>query len=198
VDAVGSSLPLFIVGALYGQATAGQFVLVSQVAMVPGALVGATVGDIFYAEFARATRNENADIGVVLSRYARHLATISATIYVAAAILAPVIFPIAFGAAWHTAGQLLTLLAPYLGLALVVNPLSRALLAVNRQELKFVIDAMLLVFPPLTLWALREQSTTIAFGGYSLANIYVYTVYLLLIFYSVKTRRRVSPSGVAD
>ncbi|HMF28891.1 MAG TPA: oligosaccharide flippase family protein, partial [Candidatus Cybelea sp.] len=198
VDAIGTSLPLFIVGALYGQSMAGQFVLVSQVAMVPGALIGATIGDIFYSEFARATRTEKAAVATILSQYARRLAAISVTIYVVSALLAPIAFPFVFGEEWRTAGKLFILLAPYLALSLLASPLSRALLAVNHQELKFAIDAMLLIFPPLTLWALREKSTIVAFGGYSLANACVYAVYLLLIFWAVRKWLRDSSSKIAD
>jgi O-antigen/teichoic acid export membrane protein len=189
LDAIGSALPLFIVGALFGRETAGQFVLVSQVAMVPGALIGATVGDIFYSEFARAARTGHTDLPALLRGYGRHLGVVSAVVYTIAALVAPFTFPIIFGADWYTAGLLLTVLSPSLALTLVVSPLSRALLAIERPEAKLIIDAMLLVVPPLTLWALREQGVVAAFSGYSLANAAVYASYLLLVTTLVREYR---------
>jgi O-antigen/teichoic acid export membrane protein len=189
LDAIGSALPLFIVGALFGQAMAGQFVLVSQIAMVPGALIGATAGDIFYSEFARAARTGHTDLSARFRAYGRRLGAVSVVLYAIAALVAPFAFPIVFGADWYTAGLLLTVLSPSLALALVVSPLSRALLVIERPEAKLIIDAMLLVVPPLTLWALREQDVVVAFGGYSLANMAVYSSYLLLVTTLVRKYR---------
>jgi hypothetical protein len=80
------------------------------------------------------------------------------------------------------------LLAPNLALALVVSPLSRALLAVGRPEVKLQIDVLSLVVPPSVLWLLSPRGVYVAFAGFGLATTTVYAVYLWLIFRTVRRR----------
>ncbi len=147
VDALAMALPLPIVSSLFGSDAAGRFFLVMQVAGWPANLAGASAGDVFHEGLSATARLEPLRVPSVLWTSARHLAGIGLVVYVPLALLSPFVFGAVFGPQWAQAGILVALLAPYLLALLIVSPLSRLLLVVNRQEWKLIVDVVRLAVP---------------------------------------------------
>ena len=183
VDALAVWLPLPIVSSLFGTAAAGQFLLVMRVAAWPASLISASVSDVFHEGVTGAARSQPERVRSVLWLSARNLGGVGLLVYLPAGILSPALFPIVFGPQWRQAGLLMALLSPFLLVALVVSPLSRLLLVVNRQEWKLLVDAVCLAVPLVAFFGgqragLGFLSCVALFSG---LNVIAYLFYFAVI-----------------
>lgn len=195
LDAVAGSLPLPLIAASFGPAAAGSFALITRLASIPGALVAASLADVFQAHLGRELLKDKDAAHRQVIRTARMLLLLALAFFVPAAVLGPILVPFIFGSDWHEAGTFLAILAPSLAVALVVSPLSRAIAVADRQELKLIIDCALLLAPILTLHALRGYGLHSALVAFSIVNVAVYAAYFFLILYAVRNPARNRRAG---
>jgi O-antigen/teichoic acid export membrane protein len=198
LDAIAGALPLPFIAVSFGPAAAGSFALVTRLASVPGALVAASLADVFQSHFGRDLRQNNAAAYGRLMRTAGALLAIGLLVFVPLGLLGPWLVPLVFGSEWREAGLYLQILAPLFLAAFVVSPLSRAIAVANRQELKLIIDVALLLVPIATLYALRSHGWSAALIAFSAANVVVYIAYFALIVHAARhpawTRRSLARS----
>lgn len=129
---IGSRLPPLALGAAFGAATVGHFALAAMAVVVPLAFVTDAVGQVFGIHAAEAQRGGRLK-PLVLSTF-RRLVGWTAYPVAAAAVTGPLLFSLVFGADWETAGVYARFLAPWLGLSVLVPPLTRAFDATERQD----------------------------------------------------------------
>jgi len=195
LDAVAGSLPLPLIAASFGPAAAGSYALITRLASVPGALIAASLADVFQSHLARDLFTDGNSARRQVIKTARMLLLVALAIFVPAALLGPTLIPLIFGSGWREAGIFLAILAPNLAVALVVSPLSRAIVVANRQELKLIIDCALLLAPILTLYVLRDHGLHYALVAFSIVNVAVYAVYFFLILYAIGHPARILHQG---
>jgi len=189
LDAIAANLPVPIIASLFGFAAAGEYALVVRIAAAPAALIGASIGDVFHARLADCLRTSPRQAQAQLQHAALRLLTLGAVIYVPACILAPLLFGFVFGEQWRHAGMLFTVMTPFLLMGFIVSPLSRALLATDRMELKLAIDALFLIVPFVCLVFTRQYGFTIAVAIFSGAQVLVYVCYAALIARAVASHK---------
>lgn len=169
INAVAAALPLPVISILFGTESAGQFALVWRVASVPGALVSASVADVFHAHATWARGDPNGDLPGLLRRTVRQLAWLSTLIYVPSCLLAPLVFGWIFGAAWRPAGMLMLLLLPLWWCSMVTSPVSRLPIVLGRPALKLAYDVAFLVLPLGALIGFSSQGLEVAVTAYGIA-----------------------------
>ena len=123
--------PLLLVGA-FGAAVVGQFTVALAAVAVPVGLVTDAVGQVFYVRAAEATREGR--LGPLVERTFGRLAAFAAYPVAAVALLGPDLFAWVFGAEWRAAGEIARALSPWLFLAAVAPPLTRAFDVTERQR----------------------------------------------------------------
>lgn len=194
IDALATSLPLPIISSLFGVSAAGQYFLVSRLASVPAALIGAGVADVFHAKISEAARTDKSLVHRTMKSAMQKLAVISLGIYLPTALVSPFLFSLVFGESWQQAGTLMAIqsLAGITGL--VVSPLSRALAISRYPELKFLPDIVRLVIPISSLWVCHHFGMTflLTMVVFSALTAISEIFYISIIWYATADHRQVS------
>ena len=143
LNVAGMQIPILIIAAHSG-ADAGQLFLATQLMSAPISLVGSAVGQV-YSSQAAAEYNQGNLLPFTKSIMKR-LLLLGLGPMVGAAVLGPLLTPLVFGSDWQRAGEIVSLVAPWMLLQLVVSPVSIGLNVVSRQDI-----AMALQFSGLVL-----------------------------------------------
>jgi O-antigen/teichoic acid export membrane protein len=188
LDAFSLALPIPLISSLYGVEAAGLFVLVQLVLALPTAVIGTSVADAFHGRIALLARESPALVTGLFRRTGSVLFAIGAPITLAAMILVPLVFDVIFGTAWHAAGPLVVVMAPWALASLVVGSLSRVVYVYEGQALKAVYDVVVLglVFGSLTWSAQAGLDLTSAVTVLSAVRVAAYGAYLALLIWLVR------------
>lgn len=188
VDALAVALPLPIVASVFGTAAAGQFLVVMRVAGWPAYLIATSVADVFHEDLTATARSSAGNVPSALWAFAKRLAGLGILVYVPAAALSPLLFGFVFGSRWSSGGVMIPLLSPSFLMLLVVGPLSRLLLVVNRQEWKFVVDIVCLAVPVVAFIGGHRAGLSFlaCVALFSALNVAAYVFYFTLILFAAR------------
>jgi O-antigen/teichoic acid export membrane protein len=123
--------PLVLVGA-FETSFVGLFTVALASVAVPIGLVTDAVGQVFYVRAAEARRAGR--LGPLVERSFARLVAFAAFPVAAVAVLGPDLFAVVFGEPWREAGVIARELSPWLLLAAVAPPLTRAFDVTERQR----------------------------------------------------------------
>jgi len=142
LDTLGGSISFPLVVYFYGLNTGGSYALVARTLALPAVLITANVADAFHSRAALMLhQNPKA-----LPGFVKHMATVLFLfgLFPAVTLVAfgPRLFEWVFGGKWVEAGVMAAWTAPWFLAQFVVSPLSRVVLVVGRQEVKFIYDIL--------------------------------------------------------
>jgi O-antigen/teichoic acid export membrane protein len=162
LNSLSLQAPLLIIVALYGTHEGGQFVLAQRVAAMPVVFVAGAVGQVFFGEAARMSRERPGALRGLFKRAIFLLGRAGIGPALLVAVAAPLLFGPLFGDEWIQAGLFTAVLAPMYFLALVTSPTDGTLAVLERQDLHLlrellrlglvgtaVLAAAMLRLPPL-------------------------------------------------
>jgi O-antigen/teichoic acid export membrane protein len=194
LDMLSVSLPLPLLSARYGVGVAGTFLIVQRLSMIPAGLLATSVGDVFHATVVDALRAGDSRAKHTLNRWAWYLLRLGSMVMLPATVLAPFGLPWLLGPQWKGAGLLFSLVAPWSLASLIVSPLSRILLIVERKELKLGYDivALTLLVGTMSLSAAIGLGLEATVAALSAGQVAAYALYFLLL------RKACDDSSLAD
>jgi O-antigen/teichoic acid export membrane protein len=189
IDALAVMIPLPVISYLFDASAAGQFFLVQRLSSLPAGLIATSVADVFHPTIANAHWNEPGQVRAILLEVTRKLALASAGIYLPVALVSPFVFGLLFGDEWHAAGICMAIYAPLSMVSLVVSPVSRLLLVVDKIELKFIIDLTNLILPNIGMFGLNY----FGYGFFPCVAVYVaFSSGALILYYWLIWRESVA------
>ncbi|MFC3532474.1 lipopolysaccharide biosynthesis protein [Vogesella facilis] len=174
VVAFQDSLMLAMLSALSGAGIVGQYALVLRVLKLPAALVGQAVAQVVFRDLAEAAASGRALSGL-LKRALLILAALSVLPFGVLAVWGGPLFALVFGPAWHGAGQIAALLAPYFAAAFIAGPAFMVPMVIGRQRASFVF-VLLGVLVNLAAFAAVYLASRDAMQAFALMSV-VMTVY---------------------
>lgn len=183
LDALAASIPLPLLVYLYGLNAGGNYALVARVLTLPAVLITANVADAFHSRAALISQQNP----VALPGLVKHMAGLLLFMgIVPAAVLVafgPRLFQLVFGTRWLEAGVMAAWIAPWFLAQFVVSPLSRIVLIVGRQEVKFMYD--IITFGGTVIVFLiahyRRWPVMVAIGALAGLKTAAYFVFYLLL-----------------
>jgi len=140
LDTLAGSISLPLVVYLYGLSAGGSYSLVSRVLALPAVLITANVADAFHSRAALISQKNPVALPGLVKRMAGLLLFIGICPAAILVVFGPRLFEWVFGSKWVEAGVMAGWIAPWFLAQFVVNPLSRVVLVVGRQKVKFVYD----------------------------------------------------------
>ncbi|MBI3584678.1 MAG: oligosaccharide flippase family protein [Nitrospinae bacterium] len=190
INALSGMLPVPLVAFLFGIEASGQFFLVQRLSDLPAGLIATSVADVFHPRIAEAHWESPQNVRSILLSVVKQLIFYSSLIYVPVIIISPFIFGFLFGKDWDNTGILMTILSPIFMVGLVVSPVSRLLLVVNRMELKLLYDFISLCAPIFGLWVMHHLNYSFleSLVAYSAIQIFSNLIYFGLIWYASDIR----------
>lgn len=179
INSLSIQLTPVLLGASFGAAAAGDYLMAYRVCYSPMKLVGASYGTVYYRE-AQCARTRPSDLSLLTARGALGLLGVGLAAAIAVGIAGPAVFETMFGSEWTRAGQIARIVAPSLVLTLIASNMGTLLLVQGRQVLLLGIQIMLLAACVGPLWGLpwvgASLFETIAF--YSMSQSIAYGVYV--------------------
>lgn len=145
LNALAFQIPVLLMAPAFGAAAVGQYFLATRIALAPLALIGGSIGQVFYADAIAIGKNHPSKlIRLVLSTSAKSF-LIGLVPGIAIYALSPPLFPLIFGDAWSIAGYMSQALAIMLVANFAMSPVTQIFLIVERQWLSIAINAVRLV-----------------------------------------------------
>ena len=140
LDTLAGSISLPLVVYVYGLNAGGSFALVWRALALPAVLITANVADAFHSRAALLLHENPAALPGMVKRMAGLLLFAGIVPAVTLAAFGPHLFRWIFGGKWVEAGVMASWISPWFLAMFIVNPLSRLVLVVGRQKIKFVYD----------------------------------------------------------
>jgi O-antigen/teichoic acid export membrane protein len=187
LHSVSQSLPVLMLTAFFGPASAGFYVLCTRVVGMPSQLVAKAVGDVFYPRISEAAHNRE-NLGGLILKATAALAGLAIFPFGILAIFGPLLFAFVFGKEWSVAGQYAQWLALYMFLNFVNKACVVAIpvLALQGFLLSYEMTAIAVRVIGLTLGFYVYHSALIAIALFSIAG---FIMYIFLIWYVLAKSR---------
>jgi O-antigen/teichoic acid export membrane protein len=132
VNSFSQSLPVLMLASLFGPAAAGFYTLGNMVMVVPSALIGQAVGDVFYPKVTEAAHNKE-NLSNLIAKATFVLAVVGFIPFSFVIVLGPWLFSFVFGAEWGIAGEYARWLAVWLFFGFLNKPSVVAIPAIGEQ-----------------------------------------------------------------
>lgn len=191
IDNLALTLPVPLATALFGVAAAGQYAVATRVLVVPMALVGASVADVFHNRIAQHARENPGRARPFFLMVAAGLFAVGLAPMLVVTVAGEWLFPLVLGAEWELAGRIAAAIAPWALAALAVSPVSRVVLVYDGQRYKLVYDVLSLLTVGGTFflgdangWSMTRTVTALGW-----AQAALYGVYFLLLLRIVSRAR---------
>jgi O-antigen/teichoic acid export membrane protein len=146
LNALATNAAILGIASLYNSEELGQYALAFRVLVLPSAVIGTAIGQIFAQRIAATLRTPGPTSSVrEYHRTTALLATISVVCFTPLMAAGPLIFSFAFGDTWEHAGRIAAVLAPLLIVRFVASPLTCVLSIYERQGTLLMIQTLLAV-----------------------------------------------------
>lgn len=132
INALSQSLPVLMLAAFFGPASAGLYTLGRTVMGLPSILLGKAVSDVFYPKIVDAANN-NKNLHQLIYKATAALAFVGLVPYGIIFIWGPSIFAFVFGSEWLAAGEYASWLSIWLLFGFMNRPSVSALAVLNLQ-----------------------------------------------------------------
>lgn len=174
INAASQGLPVLMLAAFFGPASAGFYALGRTIMGIPAGLIGKSVGDVFYPRISEAANNRE-PLYPLVKKATLLLAAVGIVPFGLVMTFGPWVFTLVFGAEWTMAGEYARWLAIWMFFMFANNPSVKAVPVVNAQ-------AFQLIFTVITL-ALRLGALAAAYYVYQsdLAAVKAFSVLSALL-----------------
>lgn len=171
LNAISSGLPVLMLTAFFGPATAGFYSIGRTVLNLPTQLIGKSVGDVFYPRIAEAA-NKKEDMTALIKKASLALGGIGIIPFSVVIIFGPKLFSLIFGNDWVIAGEYARWIALWSFFGFMNRPSVQALPVLNAQRFHLIYTIFMLVIRigALAIGYFVFSSDTVAvalFGGTS-------------------------------
>lgn len=138
-----SGIPILLLATWYGPTVAGWWGFAERVMTTPISWLGDSVAQVYLAEVAQLSRSDPWRLRRIFLATALRLFLIGLGPLALICALGPLAFSIAFGNEWREAGCYAQWLSLSVLVQFTVSPLSHTLIALERQKLQLLADAVL-------------------------------------------------------
>lgn len=168
LNGLSQGLPVLMLSSFFGPSSAGYYGLAVTTLGLPVTLIGNAMGDVFFSQAAKVTR-EGGRIRPLLSKATFALLGASIVPFGLLIVLGPFLFGLVFGANWTMSGAYAAWLAPWYMFVLANRPslMSLQVMAKQRLFLGYTITSTVIraavLFGSYDVW--RSSNVSIIFFG---------------------------------
>ncbi|MEL6694990.1 MAG: oligosaccharide flippase family protein [Bacteroidota bacterium] len=144
LNTLSAQLPIYFLPGLYGKEVAGYFHMAQRALMMPFAIVGKSVADVFYQQAARAYEEGTGKLSNMTRMTAQILGLGGLVPTILIMLLAPTLVDWIFGEKWLETGEMAVWLMPWVYITLLTVPLS--FLIDIRRKLAFQLRYNVVLF----------------------------------------------------
>lgn len=189
---LGLRLPTLLLASLYGSQVVGWLDLGDRVLIVPLALIGAAIKQVYVNETALAMRTDPERLPRIFFKVMGSMFLIAFPYIGFMAVFAPRLFPIVFGAEWAEAGVYVQFLAVMFLLQSMANPTSGTIDVLERQDLHLLreVTRIVLLSGVFVVIGVLHLEPVMGVALFGVAGSIIYMLYLGISFYAIRASMR--------
>lgn len=181
LNAFTQGLPVLVLAGFFGPAAAGFFALTRSVLTAPAALVGQSVGSVFYPK-AVDLYDKPAELKRVLLKATCALIALGGLVFAPVLIAGPWLFSLVFGSEWKEAGEFARWVAVWMVFSLAARPVISAIPVLGLQKVFLVFEIIFLPLKFLSLYlGVFLNGPAISVALYSVISSVFYVLLFLLV-----------------
>lgn len=190
IETAGTTIPLLLIGDLYGARTLGWLALTNQVLSVPVTLLGQAISQAYMAEASSLAQSSPVKMRSLFLKTIQRLAIIGVVPALVLAVFGPLLFSFVFGTSWRPSGEFARLLAVMNLTSLVAWPLIPTLDLLERQSwhLFWVVSRMGFVITSLLFCSHFHWGAKATIFVYGSVLAICYMIHLGLSFLAIQMR----------
>ncbi|EKO3743048.1 oligosaccharide flippase family protein [Vibrio metschnikovii] len=141
INALSQGLPVLMLASFFGPASAGFYTLGKTVVGIPSALIGKSVGDVFYPRITTAAHNKE-NLFQLIFKSTLVLAAIGLIPFAIVIIFGPRLFAFVFGADWIVAGEYARWMALWMYFGFLNRPSVAAIATLRMQDIFLIYEIL--------------------------------------------------------
>ena len=187
INAASQSLPVLMLAAVFGPESAGFYTLALTIMGVPAALIGKSVGDVFYPRISEAS-NSGEKLYPLLKKATLLMAIVGFFPFAVVMIFGPWLFALVFGAEWLVAGEYARWLAVWMFFGFANNPCIKVIPIVNAQafHLLWTVFTIMLRLGSLFFAYFLFESAVLTIIAFSIIGALVNIVLIFIVLNKCK------------
>lgn len=187
LSAASQSLPVLMLTAFFGPASAGFYALTRTALGLPSTLLGSSVQSVFYPHFNEAVLDKQKTLPLLIKATAV-LAVIGIWPFILVILLGPFLFNFVFGQEWQQAGRYAQWLSIWLFFVLISRPAISAIPVFKMQRwfLGYEVISSAMRVASLILGFVLFSKDIVAVALYSVVGALIYFCLILKVFLSAK------------
>jgi O-antigen/teichoic acid export membrane protein len=188
INASGLALPSLFLAQYYGAQDTGWFALVNRVLGVPGALIGASIAQVYTSEAAKLSRSDPKRLMHIFRKTTRRMLYLGLAPCILFTLFAPWLFALIFGAGWREAGEYARYLAFMFYAGFINSPVTMTLNILERQRAQVAWDGsrLALTFLSMRLPYHFGLGPRIAILAYGMAMTLMYGVHWTQSYFAIR------------
>ena len=184
INAVSQSLPVLMLAAFFGPASAGFYVLCKKLLGMPSTLIGKSVGDVFYPRITEAA-HKSENLARLIIKATISLAAVGIIPFGLIMAFGPWLFGFVFGAEWVVAGEYARWLALWMFFMFLNNPSIKTMPIISAQGFHLVFTfftiSIRLIVLALGYYIFQSDIVAVALFGVSGALINIILIFIVLM-----------------
>ena len=174
IDGFRLSGIMILIAKFFTTATLGQFSLAWKMVQTPMSLIGSSLAQVF---FQKISSSKKSDLNSIVKKFILKASMLSLPIFLIIYFFAVDIFIVVFGENWKLAGEVASIMSPWLFLNFLTTPMANIFIVLNRQEIVLMVSLFYMLIPIGILLAFNE------FGFLNVLALITYSMSLMLLLY---------------
>ena len=187
MNSLNLRLPALLLAIHYGPTVAGGFILAQRVFALPSSVIGESVAQVYFGEFARMSNQGPAGLMGLFQGTVKRMLALGLPLMLLSSLGGWLLFPVIFGSAWKEAGLFVVAIAPMAMAQFGLACADSSLLVLERQDLAFYREGLrsgLLAGAILAAYLLGLGATRAVFL-FGAAGTVAYLGYGLITWYAI-------------
>ena len=193
LDTLALQIPVLLLTKFFSPTVVGLFALATRAIGTPLALVGSSIGKVYYQWISEAAR-QDVDLRSYVLQVAKYLLLLVSGPVLGAVLFSPVLFRFVFGGQWGVAGEYARILAFPLAIKFIVAPLAVIMPASGNIRLGSVWKMIYFCSTAIVLFVAAHFSAKTFLCIYGAHEMVLYGFYFFLIL-KASTDVRLPGSG---
>lgn len=173
LNTISWQVPSFMLSAFFSTTVVGYYAMGNQLLRIPMDLIGASIGQAFYAH--AATAYQDGTLATLVENTFRRLVEFSFFPILMLTVIGKEIFTIVFGAQWAEAGVYTQILSLWMIFWFISSPMSGLYNVLEKNESLLGLNVVILITRILSIWLGGAQnSPRLALLFFSLSGMFIY------------------------
>jgi len=183
-----------LIGNFYSNAVLGQFSLAWRMVQAPFAILGGSISQVF---FQKLTETPPGELTNTIYKILYKLFLIAIIPFTLIFFYSENIFGFVFGSNWVIAGQIASVLSPWLFVNFLTSPIASVFIILNKQEIMLYFSIIYMIIPLSILYFLRDMEILHILSIINFSMAFLLIIFILLVLVYAKKYDKLSIQGDA-